>query len=49
MQDGALFNRISVLDKPNHETLIPRDQLDILVTRIAAVHLKAKLEWFSQQ
>ena len=48
MQDGAWLNRISALDKPNNETLIPRDQLDVLVTRIAAVLLKAKLEWFSQ-
>ena len=49
MQDKTLFNRISALDKPNNETLIPRDQLDVLVTRIATVLLKAKLEWFSQQ
>ena len=43
MQDETLFNRISALDKPNNETLIPRDQLDVLVTRIATVLLKAKL------
>ena len=49
MQDGTLLNRISALDKPNNETLIPRDQLDVPVTKIATVHLKAKLEWFSQQ
>ena len=49
MQDGTLLNRISALDKPNNETLIPRDQLDVPVTRIAIVLLKAKLEWFSQQ
>ena len=49
MQDEILLNRISALDKPNNKTLIPRDQLDVPVTRIATVHLKAKLEWFSQQ
>ena len=49
MKDGILLNRISALDKPNNETLIPRDQLDVPVTRIATVYLKAKLEWFSQQ
>ena len=49
MQDETLFNRISALDKPINETLIPRDQLDVLVTRIATVLLKAKLERFSQQ
>ena len=49
MQNGILLNRISALAKPNNETLIPRDQLGVPVTRIATVHLKAKLEWFSQQ
>ena len=49
MQDGPLLNRISALDKPNYVTLIPRDQLDVPVTRIDIVLLKAKLEWFSQQ
>ena len=49
MQDGALLNIISALDEANNETLIPRDQLDVPVTRIAAVLLKAKLEQFSQQ
>ena len=49
MQNGILLNRISALDKPNNETLIPRDQLGVPVTRIATVHLKAKLEWFFQQ
>ena len=46
MQDGALLNRILVLDKSSNETLIPRDQLDAPVSRIAAVLLKAKIEWF---
>ena len=43
MQDETLLNRISALDKPNNETLIPRDQLDVLVIRIATVLLKTKL------
>ena len=47
MQDGALLNRILALDEPRKKKLIPRDQLDVPVTRIAAVHLKAKVEWFS--
>ena len=49
MQDGALLNKISALDKPSNETLIPRDQLDVTVTRIAALLLKAKIKWFSLQ
>ena len=43
MQDGALLNLIA-LDK-----LTPANQLDVPVTGIAAVHLRAKLEWFSQK
>ena len=46
MQDETLLNRISALDKPNNETLIPRDQLDVLVIRIATVLLKAKLSFY---
>ena len=49
MQDGGLLNRICVLDKQNNKTLIPRDQLDVPVTRIAAVLLEAKLEGFSEK
>ena len=48
MQDGALLNLLA-LDKPNREKLTPANQLDVPVTRIAAVHLRAKLEWFSQK
>ena len=48
MQDGALLNLIA-LDKPSREKLTPANQLDVPVTRIAAVHLRAKLEWFFQK
>ena len=48
MQDGALLNLIA-LDKPSREKLTLANQLDVLVTRIAAVHLRATLEWFSQK
>ena len=40
------FQNFSKLDNPNIEILVPRDQLDISVTRIAEVHLKAKLDCF---
>ena len=35
--------------KPSIETLTPADELDVPITKIADVHLKAKLEWFSRQ
>ena len=40
MQDGVLLNLIA-LDKPSREKLTPANQLDVPVTRIAAVHLRA--------
>ena len=48
VQSGAVLSYILKLDKPNIVTWVPRDQLDIPVTRDAEVHLKAKLDWFSQ-
>ena len=35
--------------KTDIQDLVPRTQLNVQVTNIAAVHLKAKLEWFSDQ
>ena len=49
MQDGALLNKISALDEPSIETLTSANELDVPITKIADVHLKATLEWFSQQ
>ena len=49
MEGGALLNNISAIHKPTIENLVPREQLNIPVTNIAAIHLKAKLEWFSNQ
>ena len=48
MQDGVLLNLIA-LDKPSTEKLTPANQLDVPVTMIAAVHLRAKLEWISRK
>ena len=49
MEDGSLLNNISAIQKPDIQDLVPRTQLNVQVTNIAAVHLKAKLEWFSDQ
>ena len=49
LESGALLNSIPSIEKPRIENLVPREQFDISITPIAAVHLKAKLEWFSQQ
>ena len=49
MQSVPVLNYVLKLDNSNTKTLLPRDQLDILVTRIAEVHFKARLDLFSQQ
>jgi len=49
LQDGALLNNIVNIEKPNANDLLPRNHLKVPITRIAALHLKAKLDWFSQQ
>ena len=49
MQGGALLNKLKKIEKPCIENLVPADQLQVPVSRMAALHLKAKLEWFSRQ
>ena len=44
MEDGALLNNISAILKPTAENLVPPNQLNIPITNVAAVHLKAKLD-----
>ena len=49
MDGGALVNNASPIQKSMVGNLVPANELSIPVTNIAAVHLKAKLEWFSQE
>ena len=49
MQDGAIMNIIKTIDAPLIENLVPQESFQVSVTKIAALHVKAKLEWFSQQ
>ena len=49
MQDGAIMNVIKTIDTPVIESLAPQHSFQVPVTRMAALHVKAKLEWFSQQ
>ena len=49
MQDGTLLHKISTLDKPSIETSTPANEIDVPITKIADVHVKAKLECFSRQ
>ena len=38
MEDGALLNNISAIQKPTAENLVPPNQLNIPITNVAAVH-----------
>ena len=49
MEGGALLNNNPVIQKSMVRDLVPANELNTTVTNIAAEHLKAKLEWFSQQ
>ena len=49
VSDGALLNNIPYIEKSDIESLVARCSLNVPVTSIAKLHLKAKLEWFSQQ
>ena len=50
MQEGALFNKIKSIPKPEPTTEIVRENLSkVSITSIALLHLKSKVEWFAEQ
>ena len=50
MQEGALFNKIKSITKPEPTTEIVRENLSkVSITGIALLHLKSKVEWFAEQ
>ena len=49
MQEGALFNKIKSIPKPEPTTEIVRENLSkVYITGIALLHLKSEVEWFAQ-
>ena len=49
MQDGAILNKIKNIEKPNIDDLDPNQSFQVPVTKMASVHVTAKLDWFSQK
>ena len=49
VQEGALLNKIKSIHKLRIADIVPRHVLNIPVTAMAQVHIKAKAEWFSEQ
>jgi len=47
MQGDALLNKLKNTEKPSIANLTATKQFQVPVTKIAALHLKGKLEWFS--
>ena len=48
LEGDALMNLIHNIGKPNMKDLLSRQRLDIRTTQIASLHIKSKVEWFSQ-
>ena len=50
MQEGASFNKIKSIPKPEPTNEIVRENLSkVSITSIALLHLKSKVEWFAEQ
>ena len=49
MQGGALLNNIKTIQKPSINDITPRSELNIPITKMAQLHIKAKIQWFSEQ
>ena len=50
MQEGALFNKIKSIPKPEPTTEIVRENLSkVSITGIALLHLKSNVEWFTEE
>ena len=49
MQDGALLNNIKTIEKPSINDTTPRNELNISITKMAKLNIKAKVQWFSER
>ena len=49
MQDDALLNNIKTIQMPSINDITPRGELNIPITKMAQLHIKAKVQWFSEQ
>ena len=49
MQEGALMKFFGVIQKPDMSQMVDRKNLTIPITSMASLHLKKKMEWFSNE
>ena len=47
MQEGALMKYFSEIKKPDMARAVARSELNIPVSKMAALHLQSKMEWFA--
>ena len=50
MQEGALFNKIKSIPKPEPTTeIVLENSSKVSITGITLLHLKSELEWFAEE
>ena len=49
MEDGSLMIFFSDIPMPDMSKLVDREKLVVLVTKMASLHLRKKIEWFSDE
>ena len=49
LKEAALLNKIKAITKGSSQTLIAREVLDVPITTIAKLHLRSKINCFSEQ
>ena len=49
MEEGSLMKYSKHIKKPDLSKAIPRKVLKVPVSKMAALHLRSKVEWFSGQ
>ena len=49
MEDGSLMKSFGDIRKPDMSKLVDREKLVVPVTKMASLHLKKKIEWFSDE
>ena len=49
MEDGSLMQYFGDIRKPDMSKLVDREKLVVLVVKMASLHLRKKIEWFSDE
>ena len=49
MEDGSLMKYFGNIRKPDTSKLVDREKLVVPVTKMVSLHLRKKIEWFSDE